>query len=87
MAEKKTETVEVQKNPWLKETRNLTEQAAILKADPKLAQRMQAAAARDEEQARQNAASGNAELPERLPKGIAVTNASGRKKRTHRWLP
>jgi len=47
MAEKKKTEMEPEViNPWLKENLNLTQQAAILKADAKLATKMKADAAR-----------------------------------------
>jgi len=69
MAEKKQAEPEVIINPWLKDSVNLTMQAAILKTDPKLAAKMkaqaQAAAERETEKARQNGA-GSAKLPEKV---------------------
>jgi len=81
MAEKKTEKEPEVKNPWLKENLNLTEQARILKADPKLAAKMKAQAA-TAEQVRQN----NAEQKPELPKSLPVVNAN-RKRRKISWLP
>ena len=87
MAKKKElEAEQIQVNPWAKETRNLTEQARILKENPKLAQRMQAAAARVAEQAEAAKRSGTGQgavLPEKV---VALTGRKNRRQ-AFRWMP
>ena len=69
MTEKKQAEPEAIINPWLKEHRNLTQQAAILKTDPKLAEQLKADALKAEKAAAQNKAA-----PEQppTPKGLPV---------------
>ena len=90
MAEKKKtekEALPEIKNPWLKSSLNLTEQARILREDPKMAARMKAQAAaaaeREAEQARQNGAGqGSAKLPEKV-----VTLTGRKSRRPRRCMP